>query len=200
MSAARTSCATSSSAIPSRRPCPATRIVCFAGRLTKVKGVDVLLDAVARTAAVSGLEIVGDGYERASLERRAQTLGLTDRVRFHGWLDEQATKAVMAASDIVAVPSTWPEPFGIVGLEAMSVGRPTVGSSIGGIPEWLSDGETGRLVSPSDADALARVLGEMLGDDEALARMGAAAWQRVAAFSAEAHIAALTGIYEAALA
>ena len=185
---------------PERTAVPGDAVVCFAGRLTKVKGVDVLLDAVAQTAAVRRLEIVGDGYERAALERRARTRGLTDRVRFHGWLDEQATKAVMAASDIVAVPSTWPEPFGIVGLEAMSVGRPTVGSSIGGIPEWLSDGETGRLVAPSDAGALARVLDEMLGDGQALARMGAAAWQRVAAFSAEAHVEALTGIYGAALA
>lgn len=171
------------------------RIVCFVGRLTKLKGVDVLLAAIARAGEVRRLEVVGDGYHREALERTAKGLGIATRVRFHGWLDEQATKAVMTASDIVAVPSTWPEPFGIVGLEAMSAGRPTVGSAIGGIPEWLSDGEVGRLVAPSDSQALAATLDEMLGNPETLAQMGDAAWRRAETFSAEAHLAQLERIY-----
>ncbi len=174
---------------------PRQRAVCFAGRLTKLKGVDVLLAAVARAHSVRRLDIVGDGYFRAELERLARRLGVADRVRFHGWLDEERIRAVMASSDVVAVPSTWPEPFGIVGLEAMSLGRPTLGSAIGGIPEWLADGEVGRLVAPSDVAGLARTLDQMLDDDEALVRMGRAAWQQVAAFSADAHIAGLDAIY-----
>jgi glycosyltransferase involved in cell wall biosynthesis len=174
---------------------PGERAVCFAGRLAKLKGVDVLLTAVAETAAVQRVDIVGDGYHRAELERLAARLGLSRRARFHGWLGAEATRDVMAAADVVVVPSEWPEPFGIVGLEAMSLGRPTVGSAVGGIPEWLSDGEVGRLVAPSQPRALAAVLSELLDRPDTLQRMGRAAWERAADFSPGPHVEALEALY-----
>jgi glycosyltransferase involved in cell wall biosynthesis len=90
------------------------------------------------------------------------------RIRFAGQItDEGLVDDEYASSDVLAVPSLWPEPFGIVGLEAMQHALPVVASRTGGIPEWLLDGETGYLTQPDDALDLAAKL-SMLAESETL--------------------------------
>jgi glycosyltransferase involved in cell wall biosynthesis len=95
-----------------------------------------------------------------------------------GWLDADALLAAYARCDVCVVPAIWPEPFGIVAVEAMAAGRPVVASAVGGLASTVIDGETGLLVPPGDPSALAAAL-ERLLDDRALAwRLGASGRDR----------------------
>jgi glycosyltransferase involved in cell wall biosynthesis len=129
-----------------------------AGRLEEQKGQDVLLDALA---ALRGRDrdfvvlLAGDGSQRAALERRAAALGLGERVRFPGQVDDLGP--LLAAADAVVMPSRW-EGMPLVLLEALARARPVVASAVGGVPEVAVDGEHARLVPPGDADALAQAL------------------------------------------
>jgi glycosyltransferase involved in cell wall biosynthesis len=171
--------------------------VCFVGRLTKLKGVDLLLEAVARSRRVTHLEVVGDGYYGNELARLADRLDIASRVTFSGWMDPGATQSAMHAADLVAVPSIWPEPFGIVGLEAMAASRGVIASGSGGIPDWLKDGETGRIVRSPDAASWATALDEAIENKSLLARWSAAGAREVRRFSREHHLRALRSIYAA---
>ena len=84
-----------------------------------------------------------------------------------------------ARAKLVAVPSRWPEPFGMIGLEAMHYGRPVVAFRVGGIPDWLEDGATGLLVPEQDVRAFAAALEKLLGDPPLCAQLGAQAQERV---------------------
>ena len=176
-------------------PPPGSARVCVVGRLTKLKGVDTLLEAVSMSRLVRELRVVGDGYYRDRLEDRADRLGVGDRVAFLGWLDAGDTRAEMHEADLVAVPSCWPEPFGIVGLEAMAVARAVVGTPSGGISEWLTDGITGCLVPAGDPGAWASALDSALGDPDTLTRWGAAGAEAVRAFSRRRHLEELDRLY-----
>jgi glycosyltransferase involved in cell wall biosynthesis len=170
------------------------RRVVFAGRLVQSKGVDVLIRAAAQIDAE--LVICGDGRQQKELVALARELGVSDRIRFEGWLDADGLAAEFANASVVAVPSVWPEPFGIVGIEGLAAGRPAVGSATGGIPDWLHDGVCGLTVAPGDPDALARALRELLDDPSRQHAMGLAGRALVAErFSAERHLATLTEAY-----
>lgn len=135
------------------------------GRLHRVKGWDVLLQALPALPRAA-LWLAGDGPERGALERQAQALGVAERVRFLGWRDDAA--ALFAAADVVAVPSRH-EPLGNVVIEAFSLRRPVVAAAVEG-PSWLiRDGDSGLLVPAEDAAALAAALSRVL-NDPALAR------------------------------
>jgi glycosyltransferase involved in cell wall biosynthesis len=97
------------------------------------------------------------------------------------------------------MPSLWPEPFGLVGIEALAAGRPVVASATGGVGDWLADGVNGLLVRPGDAPALAGALNELLDDPARQRAMGAAGSEMVAArFTPEQHVAALLDAYRRA--
>jgi glycosyltransferase involved in cell wall biosynthesis len=143
-------------------------VLCL-GRLVPIKGVDVLIDAVAREAGMS-LVVAGDGPERGALERRARERGID--ARFVGTVDEQRRAELFAACDALAVPSrVLPdgrhEGMPVVAIEAMCAGVPVAAAASGGVPEVVRDGETGLLVDPGDARALAAALAR-LRDDPAL--------------------------------
>ena len=76
---------------------------------------------------------------------------------------------------LVVVPSRWPEPFGMIGLEAMHYGRPVVAFRVGGIPDWLEHGVTGLLAPEQDTRALAQAIDQLLADPQLCAKFGAAA-------------------------
>ena len=95
------------------------------------------------------------------------------QLRADGSSAEQLAREFANAS-VVVVPSLWPEPFGIVGIEALAAGRPVIASATGGIGDWLEDGVCGLCVPPGDAGALARALNELLADPERQDAMGAA--------------------------
>ncbi len=173
------------------------RRVVFAGRVVTPKGVGVLIRA-ART--VDGeFVICGDGWQLNAMRRLARRLGVLDRVRFTGWLGAEALARELAGASVVVMPSLWPEPFGLVGIEALAAGRPVIASATGGVGDWLEDGVNGLLVKPGDAPALARALDELLGDPARQRAMGLAGREMVASrFSPERHVAALLDAYRLA--
>ncbi|HEX5851765.1 MAG TPA: glycosyltransferase family 4 protein, partial [Solirubrobacteraceae bacterium] len=173
------------------------RRVVFAGRLAAPKGIDVLLRA-ARD--VDGeFVICGSGWQLEPSRKLARKLGIEQRVTFRGWLAAQELAQELADASTVVVPSLWPEPFGLVGIEALAAGRPVVASATGGIADWLEHGVSGLLVEPGDAPALARALNELLADADKQRAMGAAGREAVSRrFTPESHIAALLEGYREA--
>jgi glycosyltransferase involved in cell wall biosynthesis len=173
------------------------RRVLFAGRIVTPKGVGTLVRAAREVDAE--FVVCGDGWQLPAMRKLARRLGVEQRVRFTGWLDADRLAQEFADASVVAVPSLWPEPFGIVGIEAFATGRPVVASATGGIGDWLEDGVSGLAVAPGDPRALAHALNELLADPERQRSMGAAGRAMVAArFSSEQHVAAIHEAYQAA--
>lgn len=141
----------------------------FAGQLIRGKGVDVLLEALAHVETPFECEILGDGSHRAACEELSRKLGLTDRVRFHGFVPQEKILELYSACSVAVMSSVWPEPFGATGLEAMRHGLPVVAFDAGGIREWLMDGWNGFLVPWMDRRRFAGRIDELLRD-KALAR------------------------------
>lgn len=151
------------------------------GRLSRYKGFDVLIEALARRDGTT-LLLVGDGECRRELRELASARGVDARIRFAGNLDDDALAAAYADADAFVLPSLdRGEAFGMVLLEAMRAGLPTIASDIpgSGIAAVVVDGGTGLLVPPGDADALATAI-DRLGDVTLRSRLGAAGrarWQ-----------------------
>ncbi len=112
-------------------------------------------------------------------------------------MDAAGLDRLMRESDLLVVPSTWPEPFGLAGPEAGLRGLPAVAFAVGGIPEWLRDGVNGRLApaDPPSATGLARAIVDCLRDPAELERLRRGAREAAAGFSVDAHVAALLGLF-----
>jgi glycosyltransferase involved in cell wall biosynthesis len=152
------------------------------GALHRRKGNVVLLDAFARVLAAvpeARLTIAGDGEERLFLERRAEELGVAHAVRFLGAVEHDRLPQLYAGADVFCLPS-FAEGLPVVLMEAMSTGVPVVATSIMGVPELVRDGESGLLVPPARADALAEALIRLLRDPELRRRLAAEGRRRVA--------------------
>lgn len=152
-------------------------LVGFVGQLAPHKGAPLFVEAAARAMRdVAGLAAVlaGGGHpaHRAAVERAVAATGLASR--FHLLPPQPNGEAVIAACDVVCVPTLTPDPLPRVVMEAMAAGRPVVGSAGGGIPEMVEDGSTGVLVPPGDAEALAGAVARLAGAADASAAMGAA--------------------------
>ena len=132
----------------------------FAGQLIRGKGVQLLLEAMARMRMPRTLDVVGTGNMEAELKAQAERLGLVERVRWHGY--QPNPQDWMRAAKCVVVPSFWQEPYGLVAAEAVALGRSVVAFDIGGLPEACGGKAT--LVPPGDVDALARALDETGGN------------------------------------
>ncbi len=145
------------------------------GRLDEpVKGFSILIEAMAQVAARNPrcvCLIAGDGPARPSLEAAARARHPEGRIRFLG--ERRDIPEILSALDLYVQPSRR-EGFGLSALEAMASGLAVVASSTGGLPEVVRDGETGVLVPPGDAEALAAAVAHLLEDGERRRRMGAA--------------------------
>ena len=162
---------------PARPPLKDPPTIAFAGRLVGKKGVDVLLRAVAQVASVLPdfrLMVLGDGPDRAALAALGASLGLGDRLQMPGHRRRVEAEQVLAQAWVQAVPSLWEEPFGLVAAEAMMRGTAVVATNRGGLAEQVVDGDTGYLVDPGDASALAGALLRILRDRSLAEGMGAA--------------------------
>ncbi len=154
------------------------------GRLVHEKGFDIALHAFAQLASHPSnpqLVIAGDGPERPQLEALSASLGLSNRVRFTGWIAPDNIPPSLNEASIVLTPSRWKEPFGVVALEAAQMGRPVIASNTGGLPDIVLDSITGRLVPPEDPAALAEAMVDLLSDLPRLRQMGHAARERALA-------------------
>jgi glycosyltransferase involved in cell wall biosynthesis len=176
------------------------RIVLFLGVLRYYKGLDVLIRAMAR---VTGrLLIAGQGPQRTTLQALTRELGLTDRISFLGEVSESERRLLLHACDVFVLPSIdRSEAFGIAQLEAMACGKPVVSSDLPtGIRVVNQDGVTGRSIPPSDPDALAGALNELLEDDQLRAGLGKAARLRVEQeFTAERMVTRTLDLYDETL-
>jgi glycosyltransferase involved in cell wall biosynthesis len=155
------------------------------GRLETQKGFDVLIEALACLETGVDLLLAGDGSTRAALEAQASARGLGERVRFLGTTDRATTVALLRGAALLACPSRF-EGLPLVCIEALAVARPVVASAVNGIPELVRDGETGFLVPPDDAAALAAAIRRVLADPDGAARLaarGRAAVERTNAWS-----------------
>jgi glycosyltransferase involved in cell wall biosynthesis len=147
-------------------------LIVYAGQIIRGKGVDVLLESLARLKAPFECVIIGDGRQRSDCERLCASLGLGDRVRFTGFVPQSQIAAYYREATVAVMSSLWPEPFGSVGLEAMRCGLPVVAFDAGGISEWLLDGENGFLVPWMDRDAFASRIDALLLDKQLARRLG----------------------------
>ncbi|HTY96277.1 MAG TPA: glycosyltransferase family 4 protein [Solirubrobacteraceae bacterium] len=171
--------------------------VVFAGRVVAPKGVATLVRAAREVDA--RFIVCGDGWQLPAMRRLATRLGVQERVEFAGWLEPGPLAQEFADASLVCVPSVWPEPFGIIGIEGFAAGRPAVASRTGGIGDWLEDGVSGLMFPAGDAPALARALNQLLADGGRRDEMGAAGKATLEAkFTLDHHVAAISEAYGAA--
>ncbi|MGH9313166.1 MAG: glycosyltransferase family 4 protein [Vicinamibacterales bacterium] len=172
--------------------------ILFLGRMTPLKGGDLLIEAVAEASRRLGrqlaLTMAGDGPELESWRALAARLGVA--ATFPGWLDPAARDEAIRQASLLAVPSVWPEPFGLTGLEAAAHGVPAVAFDVGGIREWLTHGESGLLAEERrpHAPALASAIVDALGDPSTLARLGDGARRTAARMTLDLHLDRLEAV------
>jgi len=178
---------------------PARPSVIFVGRITRQKGVPVLLRAAAGLDPAAQLVLCAGQPDTPELAAEVEGLVANLRAARSGviWIPEMLPKRaviqLLSHATVFACPSLY-EPLGIVNLEAMACGTAVVASAVGGIPEVVSDGATGLLVPPDDPDALTGALNALLGDPARADAFGRAGrkravaefgWQAVAAQTAD---------------
>ena len=140
------------------------------------------------------MTVAGIGPERDPLRDLARRLRLD--AEFPGWVEGRAREELLRAADLVAVPSLWPEPFGLVGIEAGCFGVPAAAFAVGGISEWLEAGVNGELApgDPPTAGGLAEALVRALRDPEHHARLRLGSWRAAGRFGLRAHVEGLERI------
>lgn len=175
----------------------------FLGRLTRVKGAAELLRAVPlaekKLDRPLTLTVAGDGPSREELQRFA----IRNRVdaRFTGWVGSSQKADLIANADLLVVPSLWPEPFGLVGIEAGSRGVPAVAYDVGGISDWLIAGHSGELApgNPPIVEGLADAITRALSNPAHYAALCRGAREVAGRFTLAAHIAQLESTLETIL-
>lgn len=151
-------------------------LLMMTGRIRKSKGCEVIIDALSRIDGDYAMVFVGapkpSGYAD-KLRGRAASLGIVDRIHFYGFTPD--ARSLVSQSDIGLQPSIVREAFGLSQLEFMQAGKPLITSDNGAQPEYVRSGETGFLVPPDDAEALAAVLRPLIFDPQLRDKIGSAA-------------------------
>jgi glycosyltransferase involved in cell wall biosynthesis len=182
-------------------------VVAFIGRLNRWKGYEVFVEAVARIAPefpatrflVAGDPPPGEEWRTTALLDSLSRLGIADRVEMLGF--ESDVRALMERVSVVVTPSTWPEPFGLVTLEAMWAGRAVIASAHGGALDLIAPGMSGLLVPPGDSTALAAAIAMLLDSPALQTRLGAAARRRAQThFSLDRFVSGIERVYLSGLA
>jgi len=175
------------------------KTILFVGRVVREKGLDHLLSALSLVCTPWRLVVCGDGPDLSRVKRLAHRLKVDRCIEFAGWTDRKLLLQLYREALVVVIPSLWPEPFGMVGIEAMSYGKPVVAFNVGGIPEWLKNGETGFLVKPYDVKEMAEKINYFLEHPDVAREMGMRGRKRVEQeFNKENHITRLLEIYREA--
>jgi glycosyltransferase involved in cell wall biosynthesis len=175
-----------------------TNTLVYVGRLEKYKGVDELLKAIPvilEKFPNTHLFIAGDGSDKSRLELIVSKFNLEKHVTFLGHIARPAIEDLYKRASVVVVPSVYPEAFGKVGIEAMSVGRPVVASNVGGISDWLIDGKTGFLVPPKDPVAISKAVIKIFSNPELFFQMMKQARKKAEEFDLNKHVDRMEKIY-----
>jgi glycosyltransferase involved in cell wall biosynthesis len=176
----------------------------FAGRMVRWKGGEVLLGALPQiTESLQRrvkLTLAGEGPAKARWEAQARVLCAQNpliTIEFSGWLQQADLQKLMRSCDLLVIPSLWPEPFGLVGLEAGMVGLPAAAFATGGIPEWLEDGINGFLApaNPPSAVGLAAAITKCVVDPSLHRQLREGAQRRAMRFNLPGHLKRLLDIF-----
>jgi len=181
------------------REIPRTNDIVFMGRLVSQKGCDLLLRALSilkREGICPSLSVIGDGPEMPELKRLTVELGLSGQVLFLGTIREGRGKTV-AQHRIMAVPSSYAEPFGVVALEGIASGCVIVASSAGGLPEAV--GPCGILFPNGDAGALAAAIKDLLASPSLQKRLQSASASHLERFQPDAVAKKYLDVFQSAL-
>jgi phosphatidylinositol alpha-1,6-mannosyltransferase len=169
-------------------------VVTVIAQLIRDKGIDLAIRALSELPEKAVLWIVGAGAQADELRALAGTLAVANRVRF--WGLQRQVEPFLQASDCFVLPSRWQEAAGLVVLEAQAAGLPVVASRIGGIPEYIAEGQSGLLFTPNDARDLAVQLRQLCLDPPRRERMATEArLHAVERFSAEIRLPELLERY-----
>ena len=184
------------------RPLPHQPTVLFIGRIRPNKGTETFVEAFARLPGDTRAIMVGDftAAARASVGALAGRLGCADRMQLRPWVAREEIRAVFEQATVFVFPSLWPETLGIVGLEALACGVPVVASDIGGVREWLKEGETGYLVEPKNAAQFAERIKALLMNEALNVEMGRNGQRLIRErFTPEHHVERLLELYRRAV-
>ena len=176
-------CGVTPADFPAREHAAGSERLLFVGRLAGVKGLPVLLEAMARivkSRPAARLTIAGDGPDRARLELHAAQLNIAANIDFLGYQSQQQVRELLGRTDAFVMAS-FAEGVPVVLMEAMAAGVPVVATQIAGIPELVDDEVSGYLVPPGDVDALADRAMQLLADPQLRSAMGARGRAKVAA-------------------
>lgn len=172
---------------------PDQEFLLFVGDLRRNKGIEVLLSAYAGLGQAPPLVLIGKVWTETPRAFPPNTVVLKN------W-PNQAVLAAWERSLLGIVPSLWPEPFGIVAIEALAAGRPVIASKIGGLQELVADGETGLLVPPGDPLALREAIAYLLAHPEQRLAMGKAGKRKANGFQAQLVVPRIEAVYRSLLA
>lgn len=174
--------------------------ILFAGRIVPDKGLEWLLKTLVHTSTRIHLDIAGEGWDKPRLEKLADMLGLSGRITWHGWCNTDKMNALYQECFAVIFPSVWPEPAGLITLEANARYRPVIASAVGGIPEHVRDGETGFLVPANNVQKLAQAITNLSEDYQKCRLLGQQAHTLFTTeFTMDVHIKNLQKIYNKAI-
>ena len=179
---------------------PPDSIVLFVGRVSYEKGLQFLIQASRHINTKHKIVIAGDGWYLDKVKKLVAQLDFTNRVHFNSWTSKEKLHRLYQKASVVVVPSIYPEPFGLVGLEAMAHSRPVVAFRVGGISSWLKDGKNGFLAKPADFVSLGEKIDLLLRDRKLAKKMGAFGHQLLTKeYDPEKHLARLVETYESAI-
>lgn len=177
--------------------CGAGEYLLYFGRLSEEKGIDVLLNAIARLDFKTRVKIVGKGPEQKNLKSMLKAQGLNDKVELMGARYDHELRELIINAKAIIIPSIWPENMPYSLSETLAMGKVAIASRIGGMQEFIKDGENGFLFKPGSERELAEKIKAL--DRYNLKEIGRKAHQRVAKLNEENHYIEIMKIYQEVL-
>ena len=174
-----------------------SKMILYLGRTAEAKGVNHLLKALALVKSDCETIITGAGNNLNNLKELSESLHIDSKVKFVGWADREHRDELLEECIFVVMPSLWPECFGIVGIEAMAFGKPVIAYNVGGVSDWLKDGENGLLVPQGNIKELAEKIEFLLRNSDIALDFGMKGKEIVREnFTDEKHIEKLLMIFK----